>query len=301
MIRLWTLVWSLILALLAAANPPNMGAVVEVYSVAAPLAKLAQVLFPMALIGFIFLFPDGTFVPTWTRRPLWLLLIALPVAAVAMPGSVDEPSDLQAVLIVVGFVGGCACMVYRYAFRSGPVERQQTKWVVVGGATAIAIQILAVLLAPILPSLVPTELRATPYDPTSVPESTLAFLLLPISISVAMLRYRLWEVDVLINRTLVYAALTAGLLAVYVSVVAIVGATTPTQSSGAGPLIATLLVAICVRPLHARIQRVVNRLLYGDRDDPYLVLTRLGTQLEHTLAPEAVLPTIAHSISEALR
>ena len=59
--------------------------------------------------------------------------------------------------------------------------------------------------------------------------------------------------------------------------------------------------SICVRPLHARIQRVVNRLLYGDRDDPYLVLTRLGTQLEHTLAPEAVLPTIAHSISEALR
>ena len=68
---------TLLLALLAAANPPNLGAVVEVYSVAAPLAKLAQVLFPMALIGFIFLFPDGTFVPTWTRRPLWLLLIAL--------------------------------------------------------------------------------------------------------------------------------------------------------------------------------------------------------------------------------
>jgi signal transduction histidine kinase len=65
--------------------------------------------------------------------------------------------------------------------------------------------------------------------------------------------------------------------------------------------LATGVVAVCFQPLRARLQRAVNRLLYGDRDEPYVVLSRLGQRLEATLAPDAVLPTIVQTVREALK
>src|SRR5207248_8279519 len=66
-------------------------------------------------------------------------------------------------------------------------------------------------------------------------------------------------------------------------------------------LLATGLVAVLFQPLRGRLQRAVNRLMYGERDDPYRVLTRLGQRLEATLAPEAVLPTIVETVAVALK
>src|SRR5439155_9756124 len=130
---------------------------------------------------------------------------------------------------------------------------------------------------------------------------TVGFLLIPLSLGLAILRYRLWGIDVIINRTLVYGALTASVVGLYVLVVGYLGALFRTGGNLAISLVATGLVAILFQPLRGRLQRAVNRLMYGERDEPYAVLARLGRRLETTLVPEAVLPTVVQTVREALR
>src|SRR5439155_760166 len=126
-------------------------------------------------------------------------------------------------------------------------------------------------------------------------------LFLPLSFGVAMLRSRLWDIDVLINRTLVYGTLTAIVVGVYVLVVSILGTLLHTFGDFPISLLATGLVAVLFQPLRARLQRGVNRLMYGGRDDPYAVLSRLASRLDATLAPESVLPTIVETVAQALK
>jgi hypothetical protein len=131
-------------------------------------------------------------------------------AFVAEPISASgDPPVLATPLWLVGAVAGVAVLAYRYARRSGQLERQQTKWVVLGGGSTMAIAVVSPFLEPLFASPVPEPLRSTPYDALSVTLLTLVFLLVPISITLAALRYRLWDVDVFIKRTLVYGVLTA--------------------------------------------------------------------------------------------
>ena len=131
-----------------------------------------------------------------------------------------------------------------------------------------------------------------------------ALLLIPLSIGIAVLRYHLFDIDILINRTLVYGALTVSVVGIYVLVVSYLSVLFQT-TQGAGQLaisvLATGLVALLFQPLRIRLQRGINRLMYGERDDPYAVLSRLGQRLEATLAPEAVLPPIVETVKESLK
>jgi signal transduction histidine kinase len=88
---------------------------------------------------------------------------------------------------------------------------------------------------------------------------------------------------------------------VYVLVVGYLGTLFQTSGNLLISLLATGLVAVLFQPLRERLQRAVNRLTYGDRDDPYAVISRLGRRLEATLAPDAILPTIVQSVAEALK
>jgi signal transduction histidine kinase len=128
-----------------------------------------------------------------------------------------------------------------------------------------------------------------------------ALLVVPVCTYIAILRYHLYDIDVVINRTLVYGALTACVVGVYVLAVGGLGALFQARGNLVISLLATGLVAVLFQPLRSRLQRGVNRLMYGERDDPYAVISRLGRRLEATLAPESVLPTIAETISQALK
>jgi len=125
--------------------------------------------------------------------------------------------------------------------------------------------------------------------------------ILPLTLALAVLRYGLWQIDPLINRTLVYGALTATIVGVYVGVVGGLGALVQARGSLLVSLLATGLVAVLFHPLRERLQRTVNRLMYGERDDPFAVLAHLGGRLEATLSPEAVLPAIVETVAQALR
>jgi MFS family permease len=110
--------------------------------------------------------------------------------------------------------------------------------------------------------------------------SVLTLLAVPICTYIAILRYNLYDIDVVINRTLVYGALTACVVGIYVLAVVALGTLFQAQGNLGVSLSATGLVAVVFQPLRGRLQRGVNRLMYGERDDPYAVISRLGKRLE---------------------
>jgi signal transduction histidine kinase len=129
----------------------------------------------------------------------------------------------------------------------------------------------------------------------------MSLLLIPVSIGIAVLRHHLFDIDFVINRTLVYGALTASVVLLYVLVVGGLGELLQIRGDLIISLIATGLAAVTFQPLRERLQLTVNRLMYGERDDPYTVLSRLGQRLETSLAPDAVLPAAVRSVAEALK
>jgi len=183
----------------------------------------------------------------------------------------------------VSALASVTSLVVRFR-RSAGVERQQIKWFVFAGAVAFAC--VAAMFSPL-------------DDYRSV--LGLGILAIPISVGVAILRYRLYDIDLIINRTLVYVALTAVIIAIYVLIVGYLGAVLQTGSNLAVSLIATGVVAVLFQPLRGRLQRYVNRLMYGERDEPYRVISRLGERLEAALVPDAVLPAIVSTIREAMK
>ena len=192
---------------------------------------------------------------------------------------------------------GLAGQLYRYRRLSTPLERQQTKWVVIG--LALFISTLTVL------SLFQALSVNTSYrgwlSLIAAHCSWLALACLPITLAFSIFRYRLWDIDPLINRTLVYGGLTLLVLALYGGIVFGLGAAFGSSGNVLLAVIATGVVAIVFNPLRQRLQRAVNRLMYGDRDDPATVLAHLGQQLESALAPNSVLPTIVETVARALK
>jgi signal transduction histidine kinase len=129
----------------------------------------------------------------------------------------------------------------------------------------------------------------------------LSSIILPISLTIAVMRYRLFDIDLLINHSVVYLTLTVILVGVYMFVVGYLGTFFQTGNNLAISLLATGLIAVVFQPLHQRLQRGINHLMYGDRDEPYAALSRLGRRLEVSLAPESVLPTIVETVAQTLK
>ena len=188
--------------------------------------------------------------------------------------------------------------IYRYRRVSSPAQRQQTKWVVYGVSLGWVEYLVLFTIKLFFPSLYQTSLLVNVIAGTAL----YGFILLvPFFIGFAILRSRLWDIDVLINRTLVYGILSVCVVGVYVLVVGALGALIGTSGNLVISLVATGLVAVLFQPLRAWLQRGVNRLLYGQRNEPYTVITHLSQRLEGTLAPDAVLSTIVDTVAQALK
>ena len=251
---------------------------------------------------FLYVFPDGRFVPRWTR---WVALvwIAWQIPKYWFPDSSD-PEAWSSWLALGVWAVALGTVVYSQAYRyrhvSNAAQRQQVKWVVFGVSVALLV-------------FLGTNVAMTAVAPDTLSAGTLAMLLagaalthaalilIPLSIGVAILRYHLWDIDFIINRTLVYGTLTAGVVGLYILVVGGLGEILRGRGNLLLSLLATGVAAVLFQPLRNRLQRAVNHLTYGERDEPYEVLSRLGERLEATLAPEAVLPIAVRTVREALR
>ncbi len=289
---------SLFLVLFGAVNAPNVQALEAVHPELGLPVEFAQGALFVFLLLFPFLFPDGRFVPRWARVPAGLLGLGAFIALFFGGGSATDPPDSLGMVLITGLLAGAAAQIYRYRRVSDPTQRQQTKWVVFGITAAIAVQVAGVL-APL--SLSRPGVAALLYNVANTTFVTLAAFLIPITIGIAILRYRLWDIDLIINRALVYGALTAGVVGLYVLVVGGLGTLLQARGNLLISILAAGLVAVIFAPLRDRLQRGVNRLMYGERDDPYVVLSRLGQRLEATLEPGAVLPAVAETVAQALR
>jgi signal transduction histidine kinase len=207
-----------------------------------------------------------------------------PIGVDGLAGVEELPVFLPlTALFFVGVGTGVAAVGVRFR-RSRGAERQQMKWFL------FAVAQLALLpLGDLLPPVASGVLFG-------------CFVLsLPVAIAVAVLRYRLDDIDLVINRTLLYALLTAVVIGIYVLIVGYLGVALRREDDLLVSLVATGVVAVLFAPLRDRLQRAVGRMLYGQRTEPYTALSQLGERLESTLAPQAVLPAIVTTVRESLR
>jgi signal transduction histidine kinase len=196
-------------------------------------------------------------------------------------GQVPELSAVVVVLMPLCAAAALASLVVRLR-RARATERRQ-----------VQVILLAAVLVAVLLGLGQLVGRASPVL------VALAMLPLPVATAIAVVRHGLWDLDVVVRRGLIWGVLSTAVVACYVLVVEGVGAALGERRGAA--LVATGLVAVGVLPVRARVQRAVNRLLYGLRDDPESVLARLGARLEETVSADDVLPGIAQTVAGALR
>jgi hypothetical protein len=278
------------LALLVAATLIT-GGVIANGSLAGPLEQASSVWrLPTQFMQFLSiaafylnfaLFPSGRFIPRWTG---WLVLAVLPVAASFVFSSSLQDTPYSALLVYLLLAGiGClgVAQIYRYRRVSSTGQRQQTKWVVVGVAAFVFGQLAFILSAVLLPLAFETTGLV---DLVGTIGWSLSFLVLPVSIGVAILRSHLWDIDILIRRTLVYGTLTAILAAVYFGVV--IGAQSVVQAitgqTGQQPVfivVSTLLVAALFTPLRRSIQAFIDRRFYRRKYDAARTLAAFGATL----------------------
>ena len=226
---------------------------------------------------FFYVFPDGRFVPRWTR---WLALFwaALWVPNIFFPRS--PLNLLREPLIAAVYLGTLVLVqVYRYLRVSTPVHRQQTKWVTFG----VAVSLLGFAVTIALGNLVPALKHSGPLGQmigTTLIEGFV--LLIPLSIGVAMVRSGLYEIDIIINRALVYGPLTATLALAYlggvVSLQYVLRALSG-QESTLAVVASTLAIAAMFNPLRRRAQAFVDRLFYRRKYDAAKTLEAFSSRL----------------------
>lgn len=223
----------------------------------------------------------------------------LALAAYVAASWIRTPDPLARIAAIAPFTGAHAAALLALAllaaavqFRRAPAgaARAQIRWVVLAAWVAGVAGLGLYLLPPLL--------GAPAVSPNAIGILATAF---PIGVAVAVLHHRLFDIDALLNRALVYGALSLAIGAAYVTVVTVLGSAASVWGGALPGLAAAGVVAIVVQPLRATVQRTVDRLMYGQRDDPAAVLGRLGERLEGTFAPEAVLPTLAATVADALR
>jgi serine phosphatase RsbU (regulator of sigma subunit) len=268
--------------------------------------ETARTVLGMSMLLFLLLFPDGYFVPRWSRY-VAAAAAAHVVLWIALPGSFIDPATwqegLRMAVVVVGGGLGMSAQVYRYFAVASPVHKQQTKLVVSAlGAMAFAVVFLFAF-NPGLGSGFENLTLVTPrveaiYNLVLLVLLALAVLLLPISIGVSVLRYRLWDLDVLINQTLVYGALT-GILAVGYGLIVVTVGTFVTRSYFT-VAVATLLVSLAAQPLRRRIQDLIDRQFYRARYDAVHAVDDFTSRLRQEIDLETLSNELLAVVSETV-
>lgn len=261
------------------------GALAAIYQAAlgGGVSALVEILLGIGWCGAIalaYLFPDGRFVPRWTRWCVLALAFYLPVLAVLeATGVADALSSLPAVLpLLVFFSTGAYAAVHRYR-GAGTVQRGQVRGVMAALVLWLAVVLLRLPFARVLEA---TSVSGFVAQLVYLALSYGAVIMLCVSVAVAVLRHRLYRTDAWVNAALVYGALT-GVLALLYALVAAIGALVWHGNGLAAPLVATIVIAVVLHPLRLRVQVLVDRFVYGHSLDPRALLADLRDSHERIL------------------
>ncbi|MDQ3627840.1 MAG: hypothetical protein M3419_03335 [Actinomycetota bacterium] len=281
----------------------------------------------LGLMGtfLILLYPDGH-LPSPRWRPVaWLSAVTIlaltatmylspgrlelsPVPGLTNPLGWEAAGPLLDILFPIFLtlfplcIVACAVALVRRFRQSHGIQRLQLKWLATAAAV-VACTFLVAILAPVLTGAVTTSGEEAAWLKALNSLSFLSFLLLPAAIGVAILRHGLYEIDVIINRTLVYGSLTAGLAGVYLgSVLLLQLVLNPvTRQSDLAVAGSTLAVAALFRPARARIQATVDRRFYRSRYDAARTLDAFVHRLRSQLDLEAVGADLRGAVHETVQ
>ncbi len=222
----------------------------------------------LGICAFLLTFPTGRFVPHWS----WLLILGV----ISYPLLQVYPLlQAAAMLVVIGSI--LFIMVYRYVRVFDVVQRQQTKWLVYLGAVGISLYVICSAFSAVMPADSPYQLLSTIINVLS-----LAFI--PFGVGIAILRYRLWDIDVIINRTLVYGSLTALLALLYFGLIFVLQTLFQGlfhQNNAVAIVVSTLAIAALFQPLRHRIQRFIDRRFYRSKYDAAKTLEAFSATLRN--------------------
>jgi hypothetical protein len=260
-----------------------------------------------ALFVLVFcLFPSGRFVPHWMRWTIGVLLAGLIPLAFIAPLTLTTPLGWLVVLVFLGEGTTLVVVqVHRYRRVSSPLERQQTKWVIFGLAVLVTLGFGGEVPALIIPTLAdPNAPSGSLYQLAVGTIISCLGLLIPLSFGFAMLRYRLWDIDVLINRTLVYGALTVILTAVYVGLVIGLQALLHgiiSQDNDVAIVLSTLTIAALFQPLRRRIQRLIDRRFYRSKYDAAKTVAAFSTALRQEVDLDQLREQLVAVVQETMQ
>jgi hypothetical protein len=252
------------------------------------------------VVVFFYLFPDGRAVLRWPAPVIvgWAIVQGIdafdPNWPSGVPGGPLTGLTWLAVLASVIYV-----QFYRYRKVSTPAERQQTKWIVysfVVGVLGFALTLSLFNLSGLANTLLFAVLGTTALY--------VFLLIIPLAIGFSMLRYRLWDVDVLINRTLVYGLLSASLVAVYIGgviVLQVVFRALSGQGSGLAVALSTLLIAALFQPLRRGIQSFIDRRFYRRKYDADRTLVSLSARLRDDVDLDDVTTAILTVVQDTMQ
>jgi signal transduction histidine kinase len=258
----------------------------------------------------LLLFPDGR-VPSPRWRPvLWVLISFLSLAVLAFAldpmtyagKRFENPVGVEAVRPLAEFMDGpgyflflamaliCAASLVQRFRHAEPAQRQQIKWF----GYAVFLLVAYFLLDGLITALrLP---RGFWFDTVG---AVIAFGSLPAGLGIAILRHRLYDIDVVINRTVLFGLLAAFITAIYVGIVIGIGSLVGGRGNLFLSIMATALVAVAFQPVRSRAQHFANRLVYGKRATPYEVLSTFSDHLGEAYSTEDILPRMARMIGEA--
>ena len=232
----------------------------------------------------------------WAAYPVALgaylvLLIATRAASRSTLEWIGTWPRTQLAIVVPCLLAWLAITVYAYLRVADPVSRGRARLAALGAATSVILGLLVFQG----PELITGH--------ALVPESWIGLVALPLPVGFAagILHDRLFDIDIVVNRTLVYGTLTLAVLASYVVAVSVLGSVVgPDQGYGVS-LLSTGIAALVALPMRDILQRSVNRLMYGERDEPWRAMRRLGQRLEFAAEPDRAFPAIVRTVADALR
>ncbi len=269
-------------------DPALLHAMAAEQPVRAAVGKVVETVGFTLLLWVFLLFPEGRFRPGWTRLVAagWFLLGA---SAIFLPPGSPLDANTWGPALFAGFLlaalgVGVYAQVWRYRRVSGPVERQQAKWIALGLTALLGIfaaqMVLATVDALAWPAASPAQVVLTDLGLTTV--NSLSFLAVPLTLAVAVLRYRLWEIDLIINRALVYGTLSAVLLAVYLGGVVLLQGLFRSllgQENNLAIVVVTLISAGLFQPLRHHLQAAIDRRFYRRKYDAARTLAAFSAAL----------------------
>jgi hypothetical protein len=252
---------------------------------------------------FYFIYPNGRFVPRWTV--VWSLPLLFIMVTASLYASPDQAPAWFVPFVFISFGLAVWAQIYRYVRAADGLQRAQVRWILLAAGVIAGLEIMGQGLVPAMfPALAQETATGLTYG-LMLETAVLLFLILPFALTIAILRYRLWDIDLLIRRTLVYAVLTALLALAYLgSILALQSIVGVFAGGGKTPLVtvlSTLLIAALFVPLRRWVQAIIDRRFFRRKYDAARTVAAFGAALRDETNLEQLSAHLTAVVDEAMQ